>query len=60
MTAKQGVNTTLAIVAIAALAFCCIQEGLDGQIIWVAIAAITGLGGYELLSAAKDLNTPKV
>ena len=43
----------LAIVAIAALAIASVSKGVDGQIMWLAIIAIAGLGGYDVYTQLK-------
>jgi len=43
----------LAIVAIAALAIASVSKGVDGQIMWLAIICIAGLGGYDVYTQLK-------
>jgi len=57
-------KTLLAIVAIAALAIASVSQNIDGQIMWLAIIAIAGLGGYDVYTQLKREDaaraTPKV
>lgn len=46
-------HTILAIVAITILALGCLIEGLNHQIIMMALVAIAGLGGYEVYKKRK-------
>ena len=47
--ADQGIiGVVLAIVAISAMCVVALDKGIDGQIVYVAIAAVAGLAGYEV------------
>jgi hypothetical protein len=46
-------KSLLAIVAIAALAIVALNRDIDGQIVWLAIIAIAGLGGYDVYTQIK-------
>jgi len=50
---NDSTKCLLAILSIAALAIVAMNKDIDGQILWLAILAITGLGGYDLYSSLK-------
>ena len=47
----------LAIVAISGLTIAAMHNGIDGQICYLAIAAIAGLAGYEMREMKKNAST---
>ncbi len=49
----NGTNTVLAIVAIATITLAAISKVIDGNIIYLGIIAIAGLGGYEVYKTEK-------
>lgn len=49
----KGTNTVLAIVAIATITLVAITKTIDGNIIYLGIIAIAGLGGYEVYKNGK-------
>ncbi|MCK4347162.1 MAG: hypothetical protein KAW47_00955 [Thermoplasmatales archaeon] len=51
----QGITTAIAILCIAYLEAPAIQNGIDGTLFGIVIAAIAGLGGYSI----KDILTVK-
>jgi len=58
MTDNDSTKCLLAILAVAALAIVALSKGVDGQVLWLAILAITGLGGYDLYSNLKRSEAP--
>jgi len=50
---NESIKCVLAILAIAALAIVAMNKDIDGQILWLAIIAIAGLGGYDVYTAMK-------
>jgi hypothetical protein len=48
----------LAILIIGVLAIVAMDKQLDGQLLWVAIIAIAGLGGYEVYKQKPEPPTP--
>ena len=59
MTDNDSTKCLLAILSIAALAIVALSKGVDGQVLWLAILAITGLGGYDLYSSLKRAEAPR-
>ena len=47
-------KTIIAISAIAIIGLACLHSGLDGQLIALAMIAISGLAGYELRGNTND------
>jgi len=58
MMDNDSTKCLLAILAIASLAIVALSKGVDGQVLWLAILAITGLGGYDLYSSLKKAEAP--
>jgi len=46
-------HTLVAIASIAIVAIYAVAHNVDGNVVYVAIVAIAGLGGYEMSQAAK-------
>jgi len=46
-------HTLVSICCIAIVALYAVANGVDGNVVYVAIVAIAGLGGYEMNQAAK-------
>jgi len=61
MTAKL-ITTLAAILAVTFLEYHAINQGIDGALLGVTIAILSGLGGYEskqLISLIKTVKRPK-
>lgn len=54
---SQSSANLLAILIIGVLAIVAVDKQLDGQLIWLAIIAIAGLGGYEVYKVKPDAPT---
>jgi hypothetical protein len=50
----DNVNCVLAIISIAILSIVAMNKGIDGQLTALSIAAIAGLGGYEVYKRQKN------
>lgn len=48
---RQAVVTIVSVTAIAVLEICAITHGINGPFLTMAIAAIAGLGGYQIHQA---------
>lgn len=56
---NNNTNTLLAIVAICIIAISCVSQNIDGNLLGLSIAAIAGLGGFELYQRRKEDDEPE-